>query len=546
MKRIITAAALACMGAWTMPAMAGLSGPVSTGAGLLEGVPGNDPAVTVFKGVAFAAPPVGDLRWKAPAPVRAWQGVHKADQFGDDCTQAANNSTRNHKISEDCLNLNLWTAAASASERRPVMVWLHGGGGTGSASSPQFDGEALARKGVVLVTVNFRLGVLSGLATPDLDRESGHNASGNYSVMDVAAALRWVHDNVASFGGDPSRVTVFGESAGAGMTDYVAITPLAKGLFQRALAQSHVRYYKDPELFALPTGWTSKADAEAEGVKFVQATGTRTLAELRAIPWEKLMEVARTTPAGGGHVVDGYVIPYNNGDTFTQGRQNDVFYLSGDNKDESGASPDTAFDILTGGRKPTTNFVATTKLSDYMTNARNKFGKFTDEYLKLYPASNDREAFLASSNAARDNARVSSWMWNQLWKTKGTHPIYTYTWTHAPPGPNHDLAGAFHGSEIAYIFGNGSPQWTDEDRRISDTMMSYWTQYAANGDPNGPGLPKWPAWDAKSETVMEIGDHYQPIPLAAPAKVAFWKKFYAAQSGNRPPKDAYQARAVRE
>jgi para-nitrobenzyl esterase len=546
MKPITAAAAIALAIAWTVPSTAAISGPVSTTAGLLEGAPGQDPAVSVFKGVAFAAPPVGELRWKAPAPVPAWQGVRRADQFGDDCTQAANGSTRGHRISEDCLNLNLWTTASAASERRPVMVWLHGGGGTGSASSPQFDGEALARKGVVLVTVNFRLGVLAGLAVPDLDKESGRNASGNYNVMDVAAALQWVHDNVANFGGDPGRVTLFGESAGAGMVDYVAMTPLAKGLFQRALAQSHVRYYKDPELFALPTGWISKADAETEGVKFMQATGARSLADLRAIPWEKLMDIARTTPAGGGHVVDGYVIPYNNGDTFRLGRQNDVSYLAGDNKDESGSSPDTAFDILISGKKPTTNFVATTKLSDYIANARNKFGKFTDEYLKLYPAGSDRESFIASSNAARDNARVSSWMWTQLWTSKATHPVYTYTWTHAPPGPNHDLAGAFHGSEIAYIFGHPGPQWTDDDQRISDLMMSYWVNYAAAGDPNGPGLARWPAWDSKNDEVMEIGDHFQPIPLADAAKIAFWKKFYAAQSGSRPPKGAYQARAVRE
>jgi para-nitrobenzyl esterase len=336
------------------------------------------------------------------------------------------------------------------------------------------------------------------------------------------------------------------------LVDYVSISPLAKGLFQRTIAESHVRYYKDPELFALPTQWATRADAEAEGVRFEQATGAKSLADMRQIPWEKLLELAKSIQldvalAGDHlHVVDGYAEPYNNGDTFKKGAQNNVFYMAGDNKDESGAQPDTAFDIITGGKRATVNYVATTKLADYVGHARDKFGAFTDRYLKLYPASTDREAFLQSSAATRDSARVSTWMWAQLWTRKATHPVFIYMWTHAPPGPNHDLSGASHGSEIAYVYGRPSPQWTDDDKRISDVMMSYWVNYAATGNPNGKGLPRWPAFSAKRAEIMELGDGFAPAPLASKAKIAFWKAFFAAQSGDRPPKGAYQARAVRE
>src|SRR5580700_5126433 len=212
MKRISAAVGLAFGLVWAAHSMAAITEPVRIDTGLVSGICGNDASVTVFRGLPYAAPPVGDLRWKAPAPPLTWQGVRKADQFGADCTQAANGATRGHTIGEDCLNLNLWTAASSSSERRPVMVWIHGGGGTGSASSPQFDGDSLAKKGVVLVTVNFRLGVLSDLAASNLSKESGHNASGNYGLMDIVAALQWVHDNISAFGGDPKRVTIFGQS----------------------------------------------------------------------------------------------------------------------------------------------------------------------------------------------------------------------------------------------------------------------------------------------------------------------------------------------
>jgi para-nitrobenzyl esterase len=225
--------------AWSAPSTAAIPDPVRIDTGLLSGVPGNDASVTVFKGVPYAAPPEGELRWRAPQPAKPWPGVRKADQFGAICPSSGN---ANRNMSEDCLNLDLWTAAASSAERRPVMVWFHGGtAGAGDASSLMFDGEALAKKGVVVVTVNYRGGPLGNLATPELSKESGHNASGNYGLMDDIAALKWLQKNATAFGGDPNNVTLFGQSFGAATQDVLAISPLAKGLFHRMIAQSQRR-----------------------------------------------------------------------------------------------------------------------------------------------------------------------------------------------------------------------------------------------------------------------------------------------------------------
>ena len=232
--------------------------------------------------------------------------------------------------------------------------------------------------------------------------------------------------------------------------------------------------------------------------------------------------------------------------------------MAGNNQDESGASPDTAFDLSRRGPGPGGKFPAMSKLSDYLTWARQKFGPMTDEFLKLYPAASDREAFMSSSAANRDNNKMSTWMWATAWRQKNTKPIYAYFWTHAPPGPNHDLTGAFHGSEIAYVFDNlnpANPAWTEDDRRIADMMSSYWTNFAKTGNPNGQGLPAWPAFDGKTDRLMELGDHFQPIPLTDAAKTRILEQFYAAQPAiarrraptrRAPCANRWVARAMRE
>ena len=530
MKRIAARAGLALGLIWAAPCMAALSGPVRTDAGLLQGAAGTDPAISVFKAVPYAAPPVGALRWREPQPVAPWQGVRDASKQGAVC--AGEGPSRPGVVqSEDCLFLNIWTGAKAAGEKRAVMVWIHGGGQT--TADYWFDGEKLAKKGIVLVTVEYRVGVLAGLSTPELSKESGHNASGNYGLLDDIAALRWIQRNISAFGGDPKNVTLFGHSYGAGSQHFLSMSPLAKGLFERMITESHARYPKDPVLFQVATSYTTLDKAEAAGTQFMQRAGVTSLKELRDMPLDKLTAVRGG--GGGGHVVDGYVVPHNYTETYALGGQNDVFVIAGFNKDETGSAPSTAFDVLNArSRGPGGNNVpsAVTKVADYQAYAQKMFGPMAAEFLKLYPATTDREAFEAHNDATRDNGRVSLWMWAQAWRQKADKPVYLYFWEHAPPGKNHDVQGAYHGSEIEFEFDHPrtpDEMWTADDQRVGDVMSSYWSNYAKTGDPNGPGLAKWAAWNDKTDQVMELGDRNGPMPLADKAKVDFWKRFYETQ-----------------
>jgi carboxylesterase type B len=518
------------------------SGPVRTDSGLVSGVPAAQPGVTVYRGLPFAASTAGKNRWRPPQPAPSWKGVRVADTFGDAPPQAGTG----FPMSEDCLNLNVWTFATKTGERRPVYVWLYGGGFSGGrGSDPLFDGSTLAGKGVVVVTVNYRLGALGFLATPELSRESGHGASGNYGLLDQIAALRWVRRNIGAFGGDPERVTLGGQSAGAGSTDLLSLSPLASGLFHRALAQSQVRYPRDPELRYLGTSWRNKATAESQGVAYAASHGATTLADLRALPWQELTDAAtlKDTTVDTGTVaepplfrpvVDGWVIPADYDATYRRRAQNDVWYLAGNNLDESGAVPETAFDYWRSAGypdRPGAPPVHVT-LDDYTSAARRKFGTLADEFLTLYPAGTDDEAARASNDAIRDNSRVSTYLWAGEWSRGTGLPVHTYFWTHRPPGPDHDIRGAYHGSEIAYFFGSLYPAdqgWTGTDREIADTMTSYVANYIAKGDPNGPGLPAWHAYARNSPTVMEVGEHYGPIPVASAVKIDFWQRYFATQ-----------------
>ena len=532
----VAAAAVVCAGSLS----AALNEPVKTEAGLLSGVPGRDPAITAYKGVPYAAPPVGDLRFRAPQPPIPWQGVRKADQFSKSCPQ--NGPKEN--MSEDCLFANVWTGAASGTERRPVMVWIYGGAFSGgSGSNPQFDGEALAKKGAVVVTFNYRLGALGFLATPELSKETGHNASGNFGLLDDVAVLQWVHKNIAAFGGDPNRVTIFGQSAGAGSVGFMAMSPLAKGLFQRAIEESHARYSRDTELRYLSVSWRSLKSAEASGVKWAEQHGAHSLKELRAMPWDQLIvsgDLADESVETGSDakpplfrpVVDGWVIPQNYSQTFAKHAQNDVAVIAGNNRDETGAVIESSFARLRapGGNAPRPGLPPTSvTVAGLEINAKRKFGALANDFLKVYPVANDEEAALRNNDAARDNSRVSTYLWASDWKPGTTKPVYTYFFTHRPTG---DPAGAHHGAEILFVFNNlylQKREWTDEDRKIADTVSSYWVNFATNGNPNGPGLPVWPAFDPKSPTVMEIGDNFGPIPVASQPRLDFWKHFFQTQ-----------------
>ena len=528
--------------------------PVETESGLVEGIAGRDRSLTVYRGIPYAAAPVGELRWRAPRPPEPWAGVRVANSFGPVCPQPPNAEIAGLDLpmSEDCLSLNIWTGAQSPDERRPVLVWIYGGGfRLGSGANPRYDGENLARKGLVVVTFNYRLGAFGFLATPELSEESGHGASGNYGLLDGIAVLQWVQRNIAGFGGDPDRVTIAGQSAGAGAVNFLAMSPLAKGLFHRAIAQSHARHDRDPELRYLSTSYRTLADAERSGVQYaadhgVKEHGANSLERLRSLSWQKLVdgegavdtEVETGSPAKPPlfrPVVDGWVIPEGYAQTYTKGAQNDVGYIAGNNLDESGAVPESTFAAYrAAGKKawrPGMPPIHVT-LDDYVAAAQRKFGAMAPEFLSLYPAATDDEAARASNAAVRDNARISTFLWGRDWSEHATTPAYTYFWTHGSPAQGQNPRRASHGSEIEFVFGNLDPEgaaWTDQDREIARTMSGYWANFAATGDPNGPGLPHWPAYAPDSAAVMELGDGFGPVPVADPSRLDFWKRYFHTQ-----------------
>jgi para-nitrobenzyl esterase len=509
--------AVLALGVW-FASSAAVEEPVHLDSGSVSGIAGSDTEVRVFRGIPYAAPPVGKLRWRAPQPAEHWNGVRNADQFGAICMQSAfrgpNPAAIQPKMSEDCLFLNVWTAANSASERRPVMVWIHPGGyQTGSGAAPGYDGEALARKGVVLVTINYRLGVFGFFSHPELTRESENHASGNYGLMDQVAALQWVQKNIAGFGGDPKRVTVFGDSAGSSSISNFMGSPRAKGLFQRAVGESGA--WMGISLAPART----LTEAEQAGVKMAEALHAQSLEDLRAISAEDLLKGAR----GSGPVIDGWFLPEDVRRVFAEGKQNDVPLLSGSNKDEG------------------TFFLQPTTAEKFIERSRARFGDQADAFLKLYPAGSDDEANASQLAAFRDELAFVMRVWARAQTKTGHSKAFLYYFTHEPPPPVGSTSrgglgsGATHGAEAQYIFQNllGSRAWTDLDHQVSDALSSYWVNFAANGDPNGKGLAKWPAFnDKKNDRPMVLGDRAEIGPAPNPAQLAFFEQLYEKQWGS--------------
>ena len=424
--------------------------------------------VSTFLGIPFAAPPVGNLRWRPPQPPPYRNSSWKADQFGTSCMQNQTGARlpwteefmTQGSIGEDCLYLNVWTTAKNANAKQPVMFWIYGGAfSEGSSSVAVYDGAELAKKGVVVVSANYRVGPLGFLAHPELTRESGRSSSGNYGLLDQIAALRWVQTNIAAFGGDPSQVTIFGQSAGAISVADLMRSPLAMGLFARAIAQS------GPGVFgrnSFGAGATLQ-EREAAGVKFAQALGAQSLADLRALPASKFSG-ANVPATPGGPFNDGWVLP--------------------------AAAPADQVPLLAG---------------------------FVADDIGLAPAG----ATLEQKATARERARVSMHLWatEQLQASKR---VYTYFFDRAIPWPAHPEYGAFHSGEIPYFFntlGRLNRPWELSDRKLADTVSSYVTNFAKKGDPNGSALPKWPAFEPSSYTTMELGGQIGPMPLADPARL---------------------------
>jgi para-nitrobenzyl esterase len=471
---------LAIILAAALPLAAAITDPVRVEQGQLSGVPGTDPDVRVYKGIPFAAPPVGDLRWRAPKPAADWPGVRNADQFSATCMQTPYPEGSLYRsepqpVSEDCLYLNIWTAAKSASEKRPVMVWIHGGAFTrGSGSTPVYNGENFAKKGVVLVTVNYRLGIFGFFAHPELTQESEHHSSGDYGILDEIAALQWVQKNIAAFGGDPKRVTIFGESAGSWAVNVLVASPLAKGLFQRAIGESGANFNK----------MTKLADLEKSGER------AGSIQELRAKSAEEIMK----TQGAFSVNVDGWLLPTDVMTIFEKGQQNDVPILIGSNADEG-----TAF------------MPAKITVAGLQATAKQRFGANADQFSQIYPATSDEEAWTASAHLMRDQTfGLQMRTWARMQSKTGKAPAYLYYFSHVPPGAKY--YGAYHASEIAYVFGTGR-NWEDADRKLSDVMSSYWVNFATTGNPNGKGLPVWQRYAENKDLALGLGDDIKAIPV---------------------------------
>jgi carboxylesterase 2 len=403
---------------------------VQTQYGQVQGVESEyNPSITVYKGIPFAASTAGKKRWTAPEPPAPWSGVKVTDTFGPKCAQGDGPPIGKQVLagtsSEDCLNLNIWTpkTSESTSQSLPVYVWIFGGRFMGgSASSPNFDGAGLAAKGIVVVAINYRLGVLGFLAHPELTAESSHNSSGNYGLLDQIAGLTWVKNNIAAFGGNPSQVTIGGQSAGASSVYHTVNSPLAAGLISGAVLESGVRDPGDPQISGLATSYRTLSTAEAQGVNYAVQLNASNIAAMRALDLAKLVANSGLNDDILGHpplfrpVLDGYVVPRTYLETLHDGPANDVPILTGNDKDENGAAP-----------------TAKVTVAQYTSENRLYYGNFSDHYFQLYPGCNSTQAHESTNAAARDASRVGTWLWQGLWNKAAKSPVYTYYWDHAPP-----------------------------------------------------------------------------------------------------------------
>lgn len=457
---------------------------VQTEAGLISGVKTDD--ITAYKGIPFAASPIGDLRWKAPQPVKHWDGVRKCVSFSASPMQAKPTPFMVYTseflipespISEDCLYLNVWTGAKTKTDKRPVFVWIYGGGFTsGGSACPIYDGRAMAKKGVVFVSINYRVGVFGFLAYPELTKEANGEGSGNYGLLDQVAALRWVRKNIAAFGGDPNNVTIGGQSAGSMSVNCLVASPLAKGLFSRAIAESGSLVVKNPLLAS-----STLQAAEAQGTKLAEEAGAKTLAEMRAIPAE---EVLKKFQGRFAPIVDGYVLPESVPEIFAANKQNHVPLITGWNDDEFGGQ--------------------TKSKEDFKKWAETQYGTDATTFLKYFPAETDEQAKESQIKLSRDQVfAVAGFKWAALQSKYANSAVYVYNFDRKVPAEG-DMKkyGAFHTAEVPYMLDNlkslSNRPFEPADRELAKTMSGYWVNFIKTGNPNGAGLPEWPKYNTTS------------------------------------------------
>jgi para-nitrobenzyl esterase len=495
---------------------------IKTEGGLVQGV--CEDGLTIYKGIPFAAPPVGDLRWHAPQPAAKWDGVLKAAKFAPSPIQGmrmGNPGGQGPGSSEDCLYLNVWTPAKPSKDRLPVLVWIYGGGfNMGSTSFPVFSGENLTKKGVVLVSIAYRVGRIGFLAHPELTAENPNHSSGNYGLLDMIAGLKWIQKNIAAFGGDPQKVTIFGESAGGIAVSMLCASPLAKGLFHGAISQSGGSFAPPRPSPLHGENLQRLVDAERSGQAYVKSAGVSSIAELRKIAADKL-------PAGGPGggpglgmawpIVDGWVIPDDQYKLYEAGRYNDTPILVGYNSDEG------------------LSFQPPKTPEDYIESVKSRFGPFADSLLKAYPPGEGKVAKTARDLTRDVTFGWHTWSWARLQAKTGKSKAYLYHFDQHPEYPADSPnfgQGSPHGQDIAYVFqhldnsrgpgpGGQTRTITKSDQNISEAMAIYWTNFAKHGNPNGKGVPEWPAFSDDNPVVMYFGQtpHTGPVPSAESLKV---------------------------
>lgn len=476
----------------------------TTAAGTIEGTQQRD--VAVFRGIPYAAAPTGPNRWRAPQPASRWTGIRPATRFGHSCWQAVapqgfgpwtHEYVVSGDISEDCLFLNVW-APAKRSRPAPVLFWVHGGGfNSGSGAIPIYDGAALAAGGAVVVTINYRVGVFGFLARPDLTHEASGQPTANFGLLDIVAALRWVQANIASFGGDPRNVTLAGQSAGAMAVQELVASPLAKGLFQRAIGES-----------GLPRPLASLSTAEQQGEAFATEKHATSIADLRALPPEALQPSAGSNAVRFTPVADGRLIPEG-----PWRPASDVPMLVGLTADDNSAfGPD----------------YASADPDKLHTLIETSFGTTAGQLGGLYPTNTAAERSEASKQIRRDLGEAAVDAWARQRAVAARTPVYSYVFAHAMPSADTSRWGAFHSSEIPYVFGTfaASPErrFTPVDDRVSHLMSGYWLNFIKRGDPNGPGLTAWPTLTAEAPQVLRIADVTRAEPLLPSAKLTLLRQ----------------------
>jgi para-nitrobenzyl esterase len=478
---------------------------VTLESGALEGTQfGSAPNEVAFLGVPYAAPPIGDLRWKPPQPARHWTGTHKATEVGAPCPQLPARWLPYIGWNEDCLYLNVWTTQFSTRAKLPVIVYFHGGSNTSGYSQMDPLGPTLSRLGVVVVSTNYRLGPLGFLAHPALTAESEHHSSGNYGLLDQLQALEWVRDNISHFGGDPSRVTVMGQSAGAVDVCLLMASPLAAGLFQRAIMESGDCQSTLNKDIRKPIPYNSiSGSGEQSGERLANelgvADGPKALQKLRSIPPDEILKSwSHHREIHFDAIVDGWVVPEQPSRIYAEGKQAKVAVLIGSNADEA-----TVFGH---------NDVKT--IDEYKSYLREDVGRYADQEFEAYPAPSDADVARQYLQLQNDSFAYGAYSMAQA-MTKAREGAYLYLFTYAETGTRAHL-GAYHGEELKFLSDSFPNDWehSPAESNLGEAIRRYWTQFARTGNPNSRGLPNWPAFNLRTDERFEIGRamRVQPVP----------------------------------